>query len=254
MLLSGMTTCEIREYLSRRKTVLVPLGSTEQHGGLAPVDCDTVVAGSVCAGAAEACGAVSAPPLPYGYSDSHLAFAGTVSLSSFALSVAVEDFVRSLYGEGFRNILFLSGHGGNRSPVMTGIERVGRECPGARLLYMGYWDIPGALEEEVRVFGKPTGYHASAVEVSIYMHLRPEFTPDPSAMRRYPPSPLPGEHLDAHEWRSRYPDGPAGVDAGLIDPEKGREYLGFLVAGLAGFVRAWEPEDGSDGSGGKPDA
>jgi creatinine amidohydrolase/Fe(II)-dependent formamide hydrolase-like protein len=91
-----------------------------------------------------------------------------------------------------------------------------------------------------RLFGNSNGYHATAAEVSMYMHLFPPFSPDPKAIRQYPPSPAAGSILSASEWKSRYPDGPAGVDAGLVSREKGRAMFEFLSSSLEGEIAAWE--------------
>lgn len=232
--LSTLTTGQAGGLLAARPVVLVPLGSTEQHGELAPLSCDTAVAHAICREAARAAGVCCAPPIPFGFSECHTGFPGTLSLSARTLSLAVEDIVRSFAIHGTRAILFLSGHGGNRIPVEAALEGLRPELPWIRLEYMGYWNLPGAQELERKLFDGRSGFHATAAEVSIYMHLFPEFVPAAGAIRQYPPSP--SGPLTAEEWKAAYPDGPAGVDARQASPVKGAELFGFLCRSLAGVL------------------
>jgi creatinine amidohydrolase len=241
--LGGMTTRAVREYLSRKSMIVVPAGSTEQHGDLAPVDCDAAIACAICEAASDRAGVVCAPCLSFGMSENHLAFAGSVSFSPATLSSVIREIAGSLAGQGFRNFLFVSGHGGNRGPVLSGIASAAIDSPGCRLRYLGYWDLPGAEETQKRLFGPSNGYHATAAEISMYMHLFPPFTPDRAALKQYPPSPPPGSVLSAAEWMARYPEGPAGVDAREASAERGRVYFEFLVAGLAREISSWESGD-----------
>jgi creatinine amidohydrolase len=232
--LSLMTFAQVRAYLETRSLITIPLGSTEQHGALAPLHCDAAVALELCRRASDTAGTVCAPVLPYGSSECHRGFPGTVSLSRRTLSSVVEDIVGSLVPHGFRTILFLSGHGGNRAPVEDALGGLEGLHPGVRLEYRGYWSLPGAREIEERLFEGRSGYHATAAEVSMYMHLFPGFCLPPEAVHRYPPSP-PGP-MSSLEWLEAYPEGPAGVDARQISPAKGAELFDFLRGSLAGVL------------------
>ncbi len=234
MELGASSTAGVAAYLSRRKAVAVPLGSTEQHGALAPLDCDAAVASALCREASARAGVLCAPVLPYGSSECHMSFPGTVSLSDTTLAAVIEDVAGSLVRHGFRSILLLSGHGGNRTAASEAVERLRSRHPGVDLAYMGYWDLPGAKDLEERLFEGRSGYHATASEVSMYMHLFPGFRPPDEALRQYPPSPP--RRLSAPEWREAYPDGPAGVDARQVSATKGAEMFGFLCGSLAGVL------------------
>lgn len=240
MLLSAMTTAQVESYLGARKIVLVPAGSTEQHGPLAPVGCDAVIAEAICTGAAGGTGVVCTPCLHFGMSSNHMAFAGTVSLEPETMSSVVRDVLVSLATHGFRDMMILNGHGGNRGPCVAGMAEASISSPGIRSRFLGYWELPGASEMELELFGPRSGYHATAAEVSMYMHLFPGFEPEPSSLKEYPPSPAPGAVLSAGEWRMAYPDGPAGVDARRIDPAAGARFFEFLVQSLSTELLDWE--------------
>jgi creatinine amidohydrolase len=78
--INELTWQEIEAYLGQNDIVLVPIGSTEQHGPAGPLGLDTYVAISLAEDAAKAAGVLAAPPLWYGESTHHMGFAGTITL------------------------------------------------------------------------------------------------------------------------------------------------------------------------------
>ena len=107
-------------------TILIPLGSTEQHGPHLPLDTDTCIARAVAHGAAAATGAVVAPTLPYGASGEHAAFAGTLSIGTDALRTVIVELTRSA-AETFERIVFVNGHGGNHGAVTGAVKQMQAE-------------------------------------------------------------------------------------------------------------------------------
>lgn len=105
------------------RIVILPLGSTEQHGPHLPLDTDTVIATYVAAHVQEALGvgAVVAPAIPYGSSGEHQAFAGTISIGTEALEHLLVEWVRSV-STWSQRLLIVNGHGGNINAV-KGAER-----------------------------------------------------------------------------------------------------------------------------------
>ena len=102
--------------------LIVPLGSTEQHGPHLPLSTDTDVAVAL-AGRIVALGAdvVVAPALPYGASGEHAGFPGTLSIGQEALELVVVELVRSAT-DSFGRVLLLSGHGGNAEPLTRAVR------------------------------------------------------------------------------------------------------------------------------------
>ena len=230
-----MTTGEVSQYLERRSVVAIPAGSTEQHGEMALLGCDALVAEAVCRLACERAGTVMAPVLAYGMSESHMGFAGTISLAPMTMTALVRDVACSLLSSGFTRILVMNSHGGNRGPLLSGLYEAAREHSDARLRTLCYWELPGAAEMERRLFPRGSGYHATAAEVSMLMHLRPGFRPkapeDPVM-----DMPARGEVVGAEEWKRRFPEGPCGVDPDSLSAEKGRVLLEHLADAMAGLL------------------
>lgn len=93
--------------------LLLPIGSTEQHGPHLPLSTDSDLAAAVCAGAAaRRAGVVVAPTLPFGSSGEHQGFAGTLSIGQQALRLVVTELVRSAQLT-FPRLVVVNGHGGN---------------------------------------------------------------------------------------------------------------------------------------------
>jgi mycofactocin system creatininase family protein len=102
-----------------RVTLLVPVGSTEQHGLHLPLDTDTRIAAAV-ASRAGGPDLLVAPPIAYGAAGEHEAFAGTVSIGHAALRLLLVELGRSAARWAGR-LVFVNGHGGN---VPTLVEAV----------------------------------------------------------------------------------------------------------------------------------
>ncbi len=242
MILAGALTADVIEYLKRRSTVLVPIGSLEQHGDAAPLACDTIIPVRLCAAAGMRTGTAVTPAVTFGMSENHMGFAGTVTLQPGTLSAVARDISISLYTHGFTKILFLSGHGGNRSPVTDGLNRASEVCPAADLRYLLYKDLPGAVEKQRNLFCPDPGYHVTVTEVSMVWHLMGREMPDFEKIR-FPPEPPLGAIMSREKWKEIYPDGGAGSDLKFVSEDKGREYFDFLVNSLCHYVNELEQAD-----------
>lgn len=142
-----------------RPTVLVPVGSIEQHGPHLPFDTDTTIAVAVASSVAEALpyDVIVAPALTYGSSGEHQSFAGTSSIGSEVLKAVVVELVRSMNSWAGR-IIFINAHGGNVSALSMAIFQMASEGHDVG------W-LPCATED--------VDLHAGITETSLMLHLRP---------------------------------------------------------------------------------
>jgi len=98
--------------VASNSVLLIPFGSTEQHGPHLPLDTDTRIAFAVAATVAQRrADTLVAPPVPYGSSGEHAGFAGTLSIGHAALELLLIELVRS--ADVFRAVVLVCGHGGN---------------------------------------------------------------------------------------------------------------------------------------------
>lgn len=142
--------------------VLVPTGSTEQHGPHLPLDTDAVIATAVSVAVAERLreqgqNTIVAPTVPYGASGEHQSFPGTVSIGHEALGVLLVELVRSLSTWAGR-IVLVNGHGGN---LPTLISAVGQLIEERHTVAWVPCDSPGG------------DAHAGRTETSLMLHLAP---------------------------------------------------------------------------------
>ena len=144
-------------------TVLVPVGSVEQHGPHLPLDTDTRIAAAVAAGAAARLGygVLVAPAVEFGSAGEHEAFPGTVSIGADALRGVLVELGRSA-GRWARRLVFVNGHGGNVEVLRAAVELLRVEGRDARW----YGCAPPA--------GFPRDAHAGRAETSIMLAVAPE--------------------------------------------------------------------------------
>src|SRR6201990_1633364 len=125
MLLHLSTWAEIEAFLERSKTVIIPIGSNEQHGptGLLGTDwlCPEIIAHEAHKGGADI---LVAPTFNIGMAQHHLGFPGTISLRPSTFIAAIGDWIPSLAAHGFEKSLVLNGHGGNIASIEAGFSEV----------------------------------------------------------------------------------------------------------------------------------
>jgi mycofactocin precursor peptide peptidase len=116
---------------ARRRALLLPLGSLEQHGPHLPLDTDTRIAVAVARGAAAAREDVAvAPAIAFGSSGEHAGFAGTLSVGTSALTELLVELGRDAARD-WDTLLLINAHGGNVDAVSGALARLedeGRRC------------------------------------------------------------------------------------------------------------------------------
>ncbi len=108
---------EVEAYLGRSGGIVIPAGSTEQHGPMGLIGTDAICAERVAMGAADLTGAMVAPTLAYAPAPFNMAFAGTISVSEELFENLVSEILGGLVAHGFDRIYFVNGHGANLAPL-----------------------------------------------------------------------------------------------------------------------------------------
>jgi creatinine amidohydrolase len=171
------------------KTVIVPVGSTEQHGPHLPTGTDAY--GGDCYGlrTAEKLGnALVAPTIRFGVSHHHMGMTGTITVSTDTLIHLVMDVCLSLDAHGFENIVLMSCHGNNHGPVIAAAQEVAPEVQ-ATIVALAYPNQPESKARKIlREHGitpEEAGYHAGASETSFIMAYKPELVARDMLQRGY---------------------------------------------------------------------
>lgn len=140
-------------------TLIVPLGSTEQHGPHLPLDTDTRIASAVAGAVARRLGHLLAPAIPYGAAGEHQGFPGTISIGTAALTDLLVEFGRSAC-EWAARVAFVNGHGGNVEALRAAavlLRAEGRDVA---------WCTPAV--------SRCADAHAGHTETSVLLHLSPD--------------------------------------------------------------------------------
>ncbi|MEH0198313.1 creatininase family protein [Caulobacter sp. CCNWLY153] len=247
MLLALSTWPEIEAFLQRSKTVIVPIGSNEQHGptGLLGTDwlCPEIIAHEASKRSDEV---LVAPTFNVGMAQHHLAFPGTIFLRPSTFMAAIGDWTRSLGAHGFEKIYFLNGHGGNVATIEAAFSEIYAEysfrkerCPFAMKL-KNWWDLDGVNALAMRQFPVGHGSHATPSEIAVTQWGYP----DSIKTAEYEPKIAPtGPIREALDFRARYADGRMGSDPALATPEKGGELVEQAVVSLIKDLAAFGAEE-----------
>ncbi len=187
--LGEMTNPEVEAFLKEHQTVLVPTGSTEQHGPHGPLLTDVLVPVEVARRIAPRTGAAVAPSINFGLSYPHVGFTGVIQLRIPTFMAVVEDVAVSLAAMGFKRIVFLNGHYDNTYGIAYACANVADRLPGdVRAFPINYWDGMTA-DESAEFFGPSSGLHANRGETSAEIAINPALVDMDAANAEMPPFP-----------------------------------------------------------------
>jgi creatinine amidohydrolase len=170
--LEKLTWAEVAERMEAGvDAVLLPVGTTEQHGRHMPLDTDCVIARALSDRAAQAAEAdgldvLIAPTLNVTLSWYHMQFPGSLRLRTDTFLRVFEEVCESLHHHGLDNVVAVNGHGGNVAALTVAVNRY-FETTGRRVFLLQWWelaaDVVGAIEGPV--------IHAEEAETSLAMAL-----------------------------------------------------------------------------------
>ena len=245
MLLHKSTWMEVEAYLARSTTVVIPIGSNEQHGPTGLLGTDWMCPEIIAHEAQKAADLLVAPTFNIGMAQHHLGFPGTIALRPSTFMAAIGDWCRSLAVHGFTRLYFLNGHGGNVATIEAAFSEIYAEASyaarprGFACKLTNWWDLQGVMRLASRQFPTGHGSHAPPSEIAITQWAYP----DAIKAANYAPAIAPtGPIREAADFRARYPDGRMGSDPGQASPEKGGELVAAAAAALIEDVAAFGTE------------
>ncbi|HUC69607.1 MAG TPA: creatininase family protein [Stellaceae bacterium] len=244
MQLHLQTWPEVEAYLQKSRGIILPIGSTEQHGPIGLIGTDAICAEIVARGVGETVGALVGPTIGVGMAQHHMAFAGSVTLRPSTLIAVLRDIVESLAVHGFERFYFVNAHGGNIATVGAAFSEIyaarsmapGGNAAPIKCRLRNWWQGEGVGQLAKELYGNSEGGHATPSEVAMTQFAYPE------AIKRAPLDPpvAPwGDFTDAADYRRHFPDGRIGSNPALATPEAGKRLYEAAVAGLAKDYERW---------------
>jgi creatinine amidohydrolase len=171
LVLQEMTWTDVVEYLKTSDMVIIPIGSTEQHGPHLPLGTDYYEALGISKMISARTGVLVAPVVLAGYSVYHSGFAGSLSLKPETLELVLFETAEMLIKYGFRRFMFFNYHGGNQISQSKVIHRINHTTE-ATAVALGV----GSSIQKKRYQLKDVEYdaHAGISETSMMLYLRPD--------------------------------------------------------------------------------
>lgn len=200
MRIEELNWMDVEEYLKHDDRLMLVVGACEQHGYLSLLS-DVKIPLALADAASKQTGVLVAPPMNFGSSPYFLNYPGTLSLRLSTLMDAVEDILRSVYGQGFKRVLVLNGHGGN-SGLKARLIELANELPELKMQWYAWWMAHSVEEVAIRHELKPS--HANWLEAFPFTIVA-----DLPEGEKTPPH-VPSDIMESQTAREVYGDGSFG--------------------------------------------
>ncbi|MDJ0800238.1 MAG: creatininase family protein [Calothrix sp. MO_167.B12] len=248
MLLHLSTWQEVEAYLQRSQGVIIPIGSTEQHGPTGLIGTDAICAEAIAHEVGDETRAMVAPTINVGMALHHMGFPGTISLRPSTMIQVIRDYVTSLTKAGFTHFYFINGHGGNIATLKAAFAETYTYLSDLQILnaskvkcQVANWFMCSSVYKLAKeLYGDKEGSHATPSEVAVTQYVYPDI------IRQAPLSPEVSKGYPiygATNFRESYPDGRMGSDPSLATPEHGKQFYQLAVKELSnGYLQFLDAE------------
>ena len=236
MQLHLMSWPEVEAYLQESQGIIIPIGSTEQHGPNGLIGTDVICPEVIATRAAEELEVLVAPAFNVGIAQHHMGFPGTITLRPSTMIAALTDWVTSLATHGFRQFYFLNGHGGNTATIEAAFAQIhgarslapkGENLAPLALISKNWWQFQEVFDLCKELYPKGHGAHATPSEVSVTYFAHPEAVKDVAMSPKIAPT---GPIRDAEDYRRRFPDGRIGSDPSQANEADGEKLVEVAAA------------------------
>lgn len=241
-----LTWAEMNDAIAMQKVILLPTGSTEQHGRHLPLDVDVFLAESVCleVGRRAPDKVLVLPPISYGLNLHHIDFPGTIHIEPEVFIAFCLNITKSVAYHGFKKILLVNGHGSN-TPLIDLVAR--KTVLETQSLCAAVTYIWLAIEAFNQVKDTAVLAHADEFETSLYLHLAPERVQMDKAGHGDDVS---GKYMSSdsmytypvrfNDYWGRWTDLGVHGDARTATAEKGKVIFEAAVGAMLNIVDEWQ--------------
>jgi creatinine amidohydrolase len=232
MILEELTMPAFIEGLTKTRTIIVPFGVVEEHGQHLPLGTDTIHAYELSKMTSQHRPLFVAPPIWYGLCRSTSQHAGTITITGNTLKKLTTEIVASLYKQGLRNFILLSGHaGGTHMAALTDAgEAILSDLKESKVAVLSILDLIAEIPSGI--VKTQNDSHAGEVETSLMMHLRPAQV-NGTSPEEYPSFP---KYILARN-KKRFWYGGVWGDPSKASVEKGKTLLEKEVEVLLSLVK-----------------
>lgn len=242
--------------LSRESVVVVPVASIEQHGPHLPVGTDSLIGQGIVDAFDDACGGrlLVLPMLRWGCSEHHMAFPGSLTLTHETFEAAVLQAIESMVRHGFKRIVVLNSHGGNRAVGGVIAEKASFRFPQAQVIFATWFQVAAGKLKDLVEGEYPSVGHACEFETSVMQLFHPDLVDMSQAQDDGPANarhPFRGDLLAGGAATLSLPfdkmtrRGVYGRPR-LASPEKGRKIVQATIAELVNMIEvAWPGSSGT---------
>ena len=234
-LLEEMSWPEIEAGLGQTRTVILPVGATEEHGPHLPTITDTIQALEVARAVADQRDVFLAPPLHYGVCRSTRGFPGTITVGHDALRAFAKDLLISFADSGFAKVMILTGHaGGQHMAALEEACQMAVEERDFRVSLVSLFDLI-----DFKAVETPADGHAGEVETCLMMVIRQDLVKGKPALH----FPIRPRFLIQKDVRHLMGNGIMG-NPEPASLEKGKAFFEMAVQGVIGALEELESDFG----------
>lgn len=240
---------QVEQYLKRSSTIIVPVGSTEQHGPTGYIGTDAICAEVIAGRLGEETNTMVGPTITVGMSVHHTEFPGSITMKPITLTLILKDYFRSVVRHGFRRIFIVNGHGGNSGAIHAATwefydEIRDMNIPDMKKIYidsMNWWDSEGADKIQNKYFGDKNGGHATPGEISVALAAYPAHAHSTKGLKPCKPSRRTG--YGPFDFRRSFPDGRLWSQPELASAKIGEEIIEASVRDIAKRLKKFADMD-----------
>lgn len=250
-----LTWEEMNEAIEMQKLIILPTGSTEQHGRHLPLEVDAFLVESVCleVGRRIPEQVLILPTVSYGLNLHHIDFPGTIHIEPEIFIDFCLNITKSVAYHGFKKILIVNGHGSN-SPLVDLIARKTVLSTESLCAAVNYFSL--AVEEFNKVRDTEVIAHSDEFETSLYLYLAPERVQmdkakaDSDVIGKYMSSDSTGDYpVRFNDFWGRWTESGVHGNPNSATAEKGKIIFEASVSGLVEVVdefREWPLSERSE--------
>ncbi|MHA1279419.1 MAG: creatininase family protein [Candidatus Helarchaeota archaeon] len=229
---------EFQRLSEKIKTVIIPWGAIEAHGTHLPLSTDSIFVTHISKIIAKEINALILPTLPIGYCFHASSFPGTISLTKKTVERMAFEIAKSLRSHGIKNLIFISGHGGNIEPLEKSAQKIKK-----KLKIMVEVICPFYLDEsQIEKFNEIKTsesiydiYHAEELETSLILAISPHLVKMNEAKVEYPSVPV--EYLGYSKRLGDLTRYCVFGDPTAANKEKGDQFLEIMVENILRQLR-----------------